>query len=312
MLFYFAPMEGLTDSVYRRLHHTYFPGIDFYFMPFFSPTTEDSLSPREARELAPEPGVPAIPQVLTKDPQAFLRAAKILADFGYPQINLNLGCPSGTVVAKGKGSGMLRDLDSLSRFLDTIFSETPLPISIKTRIGMEGTEEWPELLSLFNRYPVEQLIVHPRLRREFYKGSVHMDAFELAYRESRNSLCYNGDLTSRAQIQAFSSAHPDISALMLGRGLIGNPGMLCPGGTGEKNLEQFHNELLENYLVTFGGSRNAMFRMKEHWRYLLCLFDGSEKLGKQLRKTTDLAQFRNITAQIFHTLPMRSNLNPDW
>ena len=99
---------------------------------------------------------------------------------------------------------------------------------------------------------------------------------------------------------------------MLGRGLIGNPGMLCPGGTGEKKLEQFHNELLENYLVTFGGSRNAMFRMKEHWRYLLCLFDGSEKLGKQLRKTTDLAQFRNITAQIFHTLPMRSNLNPDW
>lgn len=309
MKIYFAPMEGLTDSVYRRLHHRYFSGVDRYFTPFFSPTVHRSLTPREERELplAEEADFTVVPQLLTKSAQDFLFMARVCRDRGYRQVNLNLGCPSGTVVAKGKGSGMLAKPEELDRFLEQIFSDAPLPVSVKTRLGLREEEEWGPLLEIFNRYPLAELIVHPRLRRDFYEGPVRMDCFRQALEESRAPVCYNGNLCTLSQIQSFP--HPQVSALMLGRGLIGDPGMLTPGSG--KKLEVFYDELLEEYLSAFGGSRNAMFRLKEHWRYLLCRFQGSEKLAKALRKTTDLREYRSLTHEIF-ALPLKKELEPDW
>ena len=313
MNIYFAPLEGLTDSIYRRLHHEFFPGVDCYFTPFFSPTVHRSLTPREQRELpeAGSLGFSVVPQLLTKNAEDFLFMAGVCRDLGYRQVNLNLGCPSGTVVSKGKGSGMLSDPEALDRFLDGVFSKADIPISIKTRVGVTSQEEFGPLLEVFNRYPVAELIVHPRVRKDFYDAMPRMDAFRLALTESRAPVCYNGNLCSQRQLRSFGEEYPQCASVMLGRGLIGDPGMLTPGGTDRKQLEAFYNALLEEYLVCFGGSRNAMFRLKENWRYLLCRFEGAEKLGKRLRKTTDLTEYRSITAQIF-SLPLRKELEPDW
>ena len=307
MQYYFAPMEGLTDRIFRRLHHKYFPGLDRYYTPFFSPTVHRALTPKEARELPPAntEAFTVIPQLLTKNAEDFIWMAFQCKELGYDQVDLNLGCPSGTVTAKGKGSGMLRDLESLDRFLDEIYSATPLTISIKTRIGFDSAEAFPALLELFNRYPVAELTVHPRLRSEFYTGTVHMDAFAYAAENSRAPLCYNGDLGSKADIDRISKAFPNVDAVMLGRGLIRDPGMLTPGGTTIAALEGFYEELLEEYLIAFGGSRNAMFRLKEHWGLLITRFANSEKLAKRLRKTTDLAEYKAITAEIFHTVSLK-------
>lgn len=314
MQYYVAPLEGITDSIYRRLHHKYFPGADRYYTPFFSPTVHRALTPRESRELpsADCMDVTVIPQLLTKVPQDFIWMAGVCRDLGYNEVNLNLGCPSGTVTAKGKGAGMLRQRDALEAFLDTVFAESPLPVSIKTRLGFEQPEEFYELLSLFNRYPVAELTVHPRIRRDFYNDSVRMAYFDYAVNNARMKLCYNGNLCTKDQLDSFSRDYPSISAVMLGRGLIADPGMLTPGGTTAEKLEGFLSELLEEYTAAFGGSRNAMFRLKENWRYLFCLFEPDDKLQKQLRKTTDVQQYKAITGQILHNLPMRQQLQPDW
>ena len=314
MKVYFAPLEGLTDSTYRRLHHKYFPGIDRYYTPFFSPTSGRKLTSRELRELPPAEclGAEVIPQLLTKNADDFLWMSEKFRDLGYAEINLNTGCPSGTVTAKGKGAGMLKDPDSLAAFLDAIFEKTTVKISVKTRIGFEKAEEFPALLEVFNRYPIQELTVHPRVRSAFYKGDVNMETFRYALKTSRAPVCYNGNLNCLADIQKITSEFKDLQAVMLGRGLIGDPGMLTPGGTDVKVLESFFGELLEEYLVHFGGSRNAMFRLKEHWRYLICKFENSERLEKRLRKTTDLGEYKAITHEIFHNLPMRETAIVDW
>lgn len=314
MRYYFAPLEGLTDSIYRRLHHKYFPGIDKYFTPFFSPTVHRQLTPREQRELPPaDPlGYTVVPQLLTKNPEDFLWMAQQCRDLGYQEVNLNLGCPSGTVTAKGKGSGMLRDLAELDSFLDTICKAAPLPVSVKTRIGFTYPEEFYQILPIFNRYPIKELTVHPRVRDAFYKGSVDMAMFSYAAENSRAPLCYNGNLSTHDQIDAFSKAFAGVDRVMLGRGLIADPGMFSPENANGATMEAFYGELLEEYLSAFGGSRNAMFRLKEHWRYLAGKFEGSEKLYKKLRKTTDLAEYKQITAEIFHTLPLRKDVKADW
>ena len=314
MHYYFAPLEGLTDSIYRKLHHTFFPDVDRYYTPFFSPTVHRMLTPREARELpqADTVGFPVVPQLLTKVPEDFLWMAGVCRDLGYEEVNLNLGCPSGTVTSKGKGAGMLRDLERLDAFLDSIFSASPLPISVKTRIGFETPEEFQYILPIYNRYPIRELTIHPRVRNAFYNGSIDMDSFCWAMQESKAPVCYNGSLCTKAHIAAIRDTYPKVSAVMLGRGLIADPGLLTPGGTTSSALERFHDALLEEYIRAFGSSRNAMFRMKENWRYWLCKFQNSEKLGKRLRKTTDISEYSAITREIFHTLPIQDTLCPDW
>ena len=306
MHYYFAPMEGLTDSVYRRLHHKYFGGVDRYYMPFLSPTMHQTLTGKEDRELPMADSVDfvAVPQILTKVAGDFIWAANVCLERGYPEVNLNVGCPSGTVVAKGKGAGLLADTDTLDRFLDAIFQDSPLPISVKTRLGFTDPAEFPALLEIFNRYPIRVLTVHPRVRKQFYQGNVDMDIFRHTVANSKNPLCYNGDLFSQQDIDQIASEYPQLEAIMLGRGLVANPGMLC-GGTDVQLLEQFHDALLEEYLILFGGGRNAMFRLKENWSYLLPRFHDNEKLAKRLRKTTDLAEYKAIVSEIFHTLPWK-------
>ena len=307
MHYYFAPMEGVTDSVYRRLHHRYFGGVDRYYMPFLSPTMHRTLSHKENRELPVADDLPfvAVPQILTKSAEDFLWAAQVCHERGYREINLNTGCPSGTVVAKGKGAGMLGSVDELDRFLDVIFKDSPVPISVKTRLGLTDPGEFPALLDMFNRYPIRELTVHPRVRKQFYQGDVDMEMFRYATANSLNPLCYNGDLSSRQDCEKIASEFPGVESVMLGRALVGDPGMLLPGGTDIKALEQFHDALLEEYLVLFGGSRNAMFRLKENWSFLLNRFEDSEKLSKRLRKTTDLGEYCAIAAEIFHTLKLK-------
>ena len=307
MKHYFAPMEGLTDSLLRRLHDSYFAGVDRYYMPFISPTQHRCLTNREARELPMADSVPfvAIPQILTKVAEDFVWAAGQCAERGYTEVNLNLGCPSGTVVAKGKGSGMLADPDNLDRFLDAVFSASPLPVSVKSRLGVTDPQEFPRLMEIYNQYPIVELTLHPRVRKAFYSGSVDMEMFAYCAENSKNPVCYNGDICSLEDIERIKVRFPQVDSVMIGRGLIGDPGMLTPGGTTVEALEGLFDAMLNEYLTAFGGSRNAMFRLKEHWGMLIHRFENSEKLGKRLRKTTDMEEYKAITREIFHALPLK-------
>jgi tRNA-dihydrouridine synthase len=314
MRYYFAPMEGITDSIYRRLHHKYFGGVERYYMPFLSPTIHRQLTHKEDRELpfADTETFVAVPQILTKVADDFLWAAQVCADRGYDEVNLNAGCPSGTVVSKGKGSGMLRDTDALDAFLEEVFSKSALPISVKTRLGLENAADFPGILEVYNRYPIKELTIHPRTRKQFYDGELDMDMFRYALKNSKNPLCFNGELRSNTCICEFSKDFPQIGGVMIGRGLIADPGMLTSGGTTRETLQAFTEELTQCYIEAFGGARNAMFRMKENWSFLRHRFDGSDRLWKQLRKTTDLNEYRAITSQIFATLPLAERYDPQW
>ena len=304
MFYYFAPLEGLTDYIYRRVHRKFFSGVNRYYMPFLSPTQSHSLSGKEKRELPMAcddvPGT--VPQILSKVAEDFLWAAGLCAERGYEEVNLNMGCPSGTVTAKGKGAGMLKDLAALRQFLDAIFAASPLPISIKTRIGMTESEEFPAILDLLNDYPIRELTVHPRVGKQFYKGEVDLSAFAYAVEYSKAPLCYNGDLRTRKDIEALSARFPTVKAVMIGRGLIANPGMLS--GVTKAQLQGFHTELMASYCEAFQSEHNAMCRMKEIWSLMVQSFSDSEKPAKALRKARHFPEFQSITDEIIRTLPL--------
>lgn len=314
MRYDFAPLEGVTGYVYRNLHRSHFGGADRYFMPFISANQSMAFSRKEWQDICPEHNgaQDLVPQILGKDADAFLWAARALRELGYEEINFNLGCPSGTVTAKGKGAGMLRDLDGLRAFLDTVFSALDGPISIKTRLGFAEAAEFEALLDIYNQYPLCELIIHPRVRQDFYKNPVRMDAFAAALPKCRHRVCYNGDLLSLEDCRALSERFPDVSAVMIGRGLIADPALLTPEKHTRSQLQAFHEEVYEGYCAMFGNERNAMMRMKEIWFYHIRLFEGGEKLAKRLRRATCAAEYRAIVQEIYETLPMRDHSDGQW
>ena len=311
----FAPMEGITDWRYRRAHSRAFSGVDRYYMPFLSPSQGHAFTRREKEEIDPahNAGVRVVPQLLTRRAEDFLWAAGELAALGYREVNLNLGCPSGTVTAKGKGAGFLARPEELEAFLDAIFSAgLPIAISVKTRLGMRSEEEFPALLALYNRYPIARLIIHPRVREDYYRRPVRPGAFVRALGESRNPVGYNGDLVTAEDCRRAERTWPDLASLMAGRALVGDPALFrkARGGppASKEELERFHGELYETYAAAFGSRRNAMLRMKELWFYHIHLFRDGEKYGKHLKKARDPAEFEAWSAAAYRDLELLEDL----
>lgn len=297
MKFYFAPMEGITGYVFRNAHHACFPSVDCYYTPFISPNQNRPMSPKEKLDVLPENNrnIPLIPQILTNNATQFLQATKVLADMGYKEVNLNLGCPSATVVTKGKGAGFLGEKEKLRAFLDEVYEHTPISVSLKTRLGMREPMEIVELLELFRQYPVKEWILHARIREDYYKYEPRLDAFEVAAKESPFPLCYNGDIFSVGDYESICQRFPQVTSVMLGRGLMANPALIrqIKGGnpcTKEEFLF-FHNRISHGYEEIMSGDRNVLFKMKELWAYWESLFIGEEKRIKKIKKANSLAEY---------------------
>ena len=196
MKLYLAPLEGITGYVYRQAYHACYEDADKYFTPFLAPHTKRSFNARERNDLIPEhnAGMYTVPQVLSKSGEDVAAIAEELKAFGYQEININAGCPSGTVVSKGRGAGLLDDERALLHFLDEMFEKTDAEISIKTRLGMEYPDEFEGILKIYNRFPIKELILHPRVREDYYKNKPDWTMVEYALEYSSNPLVYNGDI----------------------------------------------------------------------------------------------------------------------
>ena len=314
----FAPLEGITGTAFRQLHHRYFPGVDRYYTPFLSPTKEHRLTPREQREFssAANSGMTVIPQILTRVPEDFLWAARELTELGYETVNLNLGCPSGTVTAKGKGCGMLAHPDVLRYFLDRIFEAAPCPISVKTRLGMEDPAEFAPILEIYNDYPMTELIIHPRVRRDLYRHPVRPEAFEQALANSKNPVSYNGSINTPSDFAACRARYPGIHAVMIGQGLVSDPFLAerirFGSGSDRKRLQDFHDELLQTYAAQFGSQNNAAKRMKDVWFYLIRLFADGERHGKRILKSKTWEEYRLAVDAVFRELPLLEQTAAGW
>ena len=305
MKLYAAPLEGMTNYLWRRIHADIFGGADRYFTPFVSPNATCKFQTKELDELRHNEGLPVVPQILTNSAEHFLWAAREMAEMGYTEVNFNLGCPSGTVTAKRKGAGMLSYPDDLQRLLEEIVAGLPqgMKLSVKTRIGKESIEEWPRLLEIYRQFPLSELIVHPRVQKEFYRGSAHREVMAHTLSQTAAPLCYNGDLFSPDDAAAVMAQFPTLDSLMMGRGLMADPALLrrMRGGAATKReeLRQYHDALWEAYRARLGGDLNAIYRMRELWNYLSGSFVDTEQFLKKVRKAKTGAEYFAAVERFF-------------
>lgn len=304
MKYYLAPLEGITGYIYRNAYEKVFHNIDKYFTPFVVPNQSKKLKTKELRDVLPEnnKGMNVVPQILTNNSEYFINTAIRLKDLGYDEINLNLGCPSGTVVSKGKGSGFLAHREELDRFLDEIYKIEDMKISLKTRLGIDSADEFTEIMKIYNKYPLEELIIHPRTQKDYYKNTPNLEVFKEAMASSKNPICYNGDIFSVNDHNKLITDIPSVDKIMLGRGIIANPGLMSEiiNGTmiNKEILRDFHNEIFNGYIELFKDETIVLYKMKEVWGYMIWIFSDNKKYAKKIKKSQNLNEYRAIVSSL--------------
>ena len=305
MKYYLAPMEGITGHIYRNAYEKYFHNIDKYFTPFIVPNESLSLKTKELRDMLPEnnEGLNIVPQILTNNAEGFVLTANKLKQLGYEEINLNLGCPAGTVVSKKRGSGFLAYPEELDRFLDEIYKINDMKISIKTRLGKERADEFYKLIEIYNKYPLEELIIHPRTREDFYGNTPNLEIFKESLKLSKHSICYNGDIFTVDNYNKIVKEFPQVDKIMIGRGILANPGLIDEIKENKfitkEILKQFHDEIFENYTILLKEDKNAMYRMKELWGYMSHIFTNNKKYYKKIKKAQKAIDYKVAANSLF-------------
>lgn len=315
MQIYLAPMEGITNYIYRSALDRWFPGVNRYFTPFIS--AQKNLNKKQDRDVNPQnnPNMKVIPQLMAHRAEDVLEMQALLKErYGYNEINLNQGCPSQTVVSKNHGSGFLRDVENMERYFDELFQKADFPISVKTRLGVEDVSEWDAILAVYQKFPFSEIIIHPRTTRDQYAGKPRMEAFsEGLERLSGKSICYNGDIVTLADYVAIKEAYPNLEKVMIGRGLLKNPMLLKAIENYEKtglcdesishedwaNLYGMMKQIRDVMQETFSGDAHVLAHLKELWGYLAGLFPENKKEIKSLKKSRKLAEYDAVVQLLF-------------
>ena len=291
MKIYFAPMEGITDGILRRVHREIFGGVDVYCLPFHKLMQTMSLTAREMRDIDPEEnrGLNALPQALTKNPEHLLAWLEYVKGLGYSCADLNLGCPSPTVTKSGKGSAMLQDPGWLLSFMDYVFSRSPATaVSVKTRIGYEDAAEWDRILDILAEFPFEHIAIHVRTMKEQYSGVPHPEAFRAAVRKGVSCPVYNGDLRTPQDVSDLLARIPETEAVMIGRGLLADPSLArqLRGGAkaGEEELTAWYTALYKGWEQRFGRVQ-ALGRIKKLMEWP---GNGDIRCRRLLRRSDDI------------------------
>ncbi|OFY05407.1 MAG: hypothetical protein A2W93_05550 [Bacteroidetes bacterium GWF2_43_63] len=305
---YLAPFQGITGQVFRSCYAKHFSGIDAFYTPYFtSINNEKKLPSRKINELnfVSENGIPVIPQILSKDADEIIRFANHIEQLGFTELNWNMGCPFPQVASKKRGSGLLPYPAMVSEILENIFNKIHIPFSIKCRLGYFSSDEIDELVPVFNRFPLKELIIHPRLGKQLYKGSVDKEKFGHVANQLQTPLVYNGDIFTTDDFNAAESQFPDINTWMIGRGLLSDPflparikGLSLPVDQ-KKHLRNFVEELYLSYRKQMNDQLSAIGFMKEYWDYFSKSFNDPHKVLKKIKKTKTFDEYEEVVSDIF-------------
>ena len=299
----FAPLEGITVAAFRHVHRDVFGGADTYYTPFLATNQHHHFKHRDEREYLPyDPQL--IPQVLTANAADFIWAAREIASAGYEEVNLNLGCPSPTVVTKGKGSGMLADPERLKVFFEEVFAAGDLPrISVKTRIGYSDASESAAQGEVLGRFPFCEVIIHPRVRTDLYRGTPNLEAFREMAAQLTCPVCYNGDIRTAEDAARILEALPGVRRIMIGRGLVADPALAreIRGGkaaSGEE-MRTYLDAMWDAYREAGFAEKDILFKMKELWFYLGSRYPDGEDALARIRKSKDPDEYRVVLRDFF-------------
>jgi len=308
---YQAPLQGATDFDFRKALAESFGGIDKYFIPYLSYGKGREIKKSQLREVFPENNgmLPVVPQVLFSDHAELFDLVSILIDYGYEEINLNLGCPYPMATNKGRGAAWLEKPEALSEILQQLYAKGfPAKFSVKMRAGMTDDQDAKAIFRVLNQFPLEEVIFHPRTASQMYDGKANPQLFAEAISAVKHPMVYNGDIFSITDFQELQTLLPEQNSWMIGRGLLKNPALAAQlkGEVFEPKslrikMREFHDQLLEGYSARLQGDGHIVMKMSQFWAYFSQSFENPHKAMKLVKKSSSLLKYNAAVTEIFRS-----------
>ena len=310
-----GPFQGITDAPFRNVFKRHFGGIDKFYTPFFTGIhKEEHAKNLQGEEIDPHYNdvETLTPQILSTDAEEILRFAKQCQQLGYKEINLNMGCPFPRVANKKRGCGLLPYPDKVEAMLERVFEEIDIKFSVKCRLGYFDPKEIDAILPIFNKFPISELIIHPRIGKQLYKGEADVERFKALIPYINAPLVYNGDIVSEESFNRISNAVQPVNQFMLGRGILANP-FLAEQIKNDKASTHDKTERLHNYVIDLyedrlrhaGGSPKVLGRMKELWSYLMNSFEEPQVVWRKIKKINALKEYEEAVETIFKEIAIK-------
>lgn len=304
-----SPLQGFTDFRFRNAFHKYFGGIDTFYSPYIKLNGKLVIKGSYERDILPENNstLNVIPQIITNDAEEFLFVAKYVQQFGYKELNWNLGCPYPMVAKCGMGSGLISNTSQIEHILKLVHNETDIIVSMKMRMGYENPTEILDVFPILEQYPIKNIAIHARIGKQLYKGGVDLDSFQKCLDTSKQKIYYNGDITSVEKFRTMQERFPSIDHWMIGRGLIANPFLpsMIKNNTTEypKNkleiFEAFHDTIYQEYDAYLQGPTPIRMKMLGFWEYFSESFSNPQKTYKKIKKAGNSKNYESAVKEIF-------------
>ena len=303
MQIYLAPLQGLTDWIFRESFTQHIGQFDKTFTPFVRVQGGEFYRPSQCNDLLPAHNQfqKPVPQFLGNSIDSFKRFESLCLEQDYSEVNINMGCPFPMVTGKRFGAGILAHPAEVAQLLEGIFSDTTLKISVKCRLGQENVSEFKELIPIFNDVPLEEIIIHPRIGKQQYKGELDTVAFARYAPQLIHPVCYNGDMLTVADVERIHVLVPQVNRIMIGRGILQNPFLLAELRQQDlslaekiKMLRNFHLSLIERSKQKYSGDLHLLKRFEELWSYYALGNEGGRKIYKQVKKCNTLAKYEGV------------------
>lgn len=304
-----SPLQGFTDFRFRNAFHKHFGGIDTFYSPYIKLNGKLVVKGSYERDILPEnnTALEVIPQIITNDADEFLFVVKYVQQFGYKELNWNLGCPYPMVAKCGMGSGLIKNTDQIEHILKRVHNETDIIVSMKMRMGYENATEILDVFPILDQYPIKNIAIHARIGKQLYKGGVDLDSFQNCLDYTKHKIYYNGDITSVTKFNELQERFPSIDHWMIGRGLISNPFLpsMIKNNTTEypKNkleiFEAFHDEIYQEYDAYLSGPTPIRMKMLGFWEYFSESFSNPQKTFKKIKKAGNSKNYEIAVKEIF-------------
>jgi tRNA-dihydrouridine synthase B len=313
--FYLAPLRGITDNIFRNSFEKYFGKFSSLLAPFIPTVKGISVCESHVKDILPDRNDCArlVPQIIGNDPEQFLVLASKIKTLGYESVNWNLGCPFPQITKKKRGSGLLPYPEIIDSFLNQVSRSLQCTLSVKVRLGLNSTSELLKIIPILNRYPLTEIIIHPRTGSQMYSGKVDIEMFEECAAICSHPVVYNGDIFSENDFLRLSTRMPYIKRWMIGRGIVLNPFLLKSLITGDQVKKErdllfnFHQEIFDKNSKILFGPAHLLGKMKEIWMYLSSCFEDKDSILKQIRKTTTVPGYLEITNKMIKTAEFALN-----
>lgn len=295
-----APIQGLTETAWRHFHHMiYGDGITRYHTPFLR-VERGEIRRRDLRDLGSDfnKDIRLTPQIILRDLREFRMLCDAVAEAGYRQIDINMGCPFPPQVHHGRGAGMIADTELLSALGDEMRGRySDIEFSLKMRLGVESPDEWRVSADAVNALPLSHVTVHPRTARQQYQGELWLDEFAALLAGSAHPVIYNGDITHPSHIDDILSRYPSLAGVMIGRGLFSRPSIVAEWLAGEEwdessrheAIMRLHSMVYGHYRDTLSGDAQVLGKVKPFWEYLAPSLD--RKAMKAIKKANSLRKY---------------------